>query len=243
MLSTRIGRLQVILPLPGTQNVASILAAACVGLAVNATPTQIVKGLEAVDLIPGHSEVIDEGQAFSVVVDGARSAKEVERLLQGAKEKLGAKRVVVVMGAKGRSSARQRGALGAALHKHADIVFLTNDSTGADWPDRIINHITAGFPVEIKRKYAGAAYPWLQDPHRVPQWFQRTLLQYQSVTQRYVIEDRLSAIRVALGMAKARDIIFVLGKGSEDYQEYWDGLVLGRTIKVHDKHIGLCFDR
>ena len=33
-------------------------------------------------------------------------------------------------------------------------------------------------------------YPFLQDPHRVPQWFQKFMLQYQSVAGVYVIEDR-----------------------------------------------------
>lgn len=33
-------------------------------------------------------------------------------------------------------------------------------------------------------------------------------------------------------MAKPKDLILVLGKGHEDFQEYWGGQELGETVKV-----------
>ena len=39
-------------------------------------------------------------------------------------------------------------------------------------------------------RHAGSVYPFLQDPHRVPQWFQKFMLQYQSQAGVYVVEDR-----------------------------------------------------
>lgn len=43
-----------------------------------------------------------------------------------------------------------------------------------------------------------------------------------------------AAIRVAIGMAKPREVVIVAGKGHVDYQEYWDGADMDNpdTIKV-----------
>jgi hypothetical protein len=45
-----------------------------------------------------------------------------------------------------------------------------------------------------------------------------------------------AAIRVAIGMARPRDVVVVVGKGHRDWQEYWDGAEFGpeqrETVKV-----------
>ena len=33
-------------------------------------------------------------------------------------------------------------------------------------------------------------------------------------------------------MAKKGDVVLVVGKGHEDFQEYWDGITEGATVKV-----------
>lgn len=40
--------------------------------------------------------------------------------------------------------------------------------------------------------------------------------------QRYVMEDRWTAIRYAIGTAGAEDIVVIAGKGAEDYQEIFE---------------------
>ena len=45
--------------------------------------------------------------------------------------------------------------------------------------------------------------------------------------RRYVVEDRWTAIRWAIGTAQKKDIVVVAGKGAEDYQEYvFDGQIV-----------------
>ncbi len=44
-------------------------------------PQAIVAGIEAVDVVPGRCEIIDEGQAFPVIVDSALTAESFSRLL------------------------------------------------------------------------------------------------------------------------------------------------------------------
>ena len=43
-----------------------------------------------------------------------------------------------------------------------------------------------------------APHPTRQDPHRVPQWYQKFMLQYQSLAGVYIIEDRFQGARCAV---------------------------------------------
>lgn len=185
------GRLQLILPLLGPLNLGNVAAAASAGLVLGVPPQSVVAGAAAVDVIPGRGEVLDEGQGFAVAVDAARSPAAVRRLLSSLRH-ADAKRVLVVAGARGDSPRADRAALGSALHAGADLLFLTNDSPGADWPDRIVADVMAGLPREVRDRNPGVPYPWLQDKHRTPQWYQKWLVQYQAEIGRYVIEDRFS---------------------------------------------------
>lgn len=71
IIKTPAGNLQIITPLLGRHNVYNILAAVATGLALKVPLKSIVAGIEAVEIIPGRSEVVDEGQDFSVIVDSA----------------------------------------------------------------------------------------------------------------------------------------------------------------------------
>jgi UDP-N-acetylmuramyl tripeptide synthase len=222
LVRTPVGRLEIIQPLVGRFNVANILAAVGVGLALGVKLVSVVAGIEAVDIVPGRCELVDEGQPFPVVVDAAATPEQLSRLIDDIKE-AGARRTLLVLGCPGSSSKEHRAAMGSMAHFKSDLVFLTNDSPGADLPDEIISDIVAGFPDDVLARHAGSYHGWLQDPHRVPPWFQRWLLQYQAEAGRYIIEDRFSAIRVAVGMARARDVVVIAGRGHLDFVEVWDG--------------------
>ena len=223
LVKTPVGRLEIIVPLIGQNNVSNVLAAVAVGLARGVKLVNIVAGIEAVDIIPGRSEIIEEGQPFPVIVDAAKTPEQLSHLIDEVKE-AGARKTILVIGCPGTSEVTYRAAMGNMVHFKADTVFLTNDSPGVCPPDKIISDIVNGMPEEVISRHAGSYYNWLQDPQRVPQWFQPWLLRYQSEVGRYVVEDRFSAIRVAIGLAKPRDVVIVAGRGHLDYMEYWDGL-------------------
>jgi UDP-N-acetylmuramoyl-L-alanyl-D-glutamate--2,6-diaminopimelate ligase len=228
LVKTPVGRLEIIIPLPGSYNVSNALAAVAVGLASGVKLVSIVAGIEAVEYVPGRTEVIDEGQPFPVIIDSAKTPEQVGRLIDEVKE-AGARRTILVIGCPGGTSPEYRMAIGSEAHFKADIVFFTNDSPGLDAPSEIIQDIVNGLPEEVLARHAGSYFPWLQDVHRTPQWFESWLLRYQSEVGRYVIEDRFSAIRVAIGMAKPRDVVLVVGRGQDDRMEYWDGAPIPRT--------------
>jgi hypothetical protein len=62
-------------------------------------------GIEAVEVVPGRSEIIDEGQPFSVVVDSGGSPEHVASMLE-AFRLAGARRIFTVMGSKVGGAAR-----------------------------------------------------------------------------------------------------------------------------------------
>lgn len=93
LVQTPHGILEISSGLLGRDNIYSILATVAVGIAVGAPLEDIVRGIEEVDAIPGRCELIDEEQAFGVIVDHARTPEALSRLLDGVRE-LGPRRIV-----------------------------------------------------------------------------------------------------------------------------------------------------
>lgn len=77
----------------GRHNIYNILASVAVGIAVGAPLEDIVRGIEEVDAVPGRCELIDEEQAFGVIVDYANTPDGLSRLLDFVRE-LGPRRVI-----------------------------------------------------------------------------------------------------------------------------------------------------
>lgn len=218
----KVVRCQIVTPLVGQHNVYNVLSAVATGLALGVPLEAIVAGVEAVDIVPGRMEVIDEGQGFPVIVDYAHTPDALSRLLDTVKE-CGAKRVITVLGCGGDRDRSKRPLMGEVAHYKSDFVFFTNDNPRTEEPNDIISEIVAGLPVDIRDRHAGSVFPWLQDRIRVPDWFEEFLLAYQAEIRRYVVEDRFTAIRLAIGTAVDRDVVVIAGKGHEDYIEYGDG--------------------
>lgn len=217
------GRLDIVMYMIGTHVVSNVLAAVGVGVARGVRLVNIVSGIESVDVIPGRNELIDEKQSFPVIVDSVATPAALGRLIDEVKE-AGARKTILVVGCSGDTTPEHRAAIGRMAHYKSDVVIFTNDSPGLSYPDTIIADIVAGMPQEILGRHAGAYYPWLQDSHRTPQWYQPWAVRYQSEVGRYIIEDRATAIRVAVGLAKPRDVVLVTGRGDSDKMEYWDGI-------------------
>jgi UDP-N-acetylmuramyl tripeptide synthase len=93
LVQTPHGILEISSGLLGRDNIYNILATVAVGIAVGAPLEDIVRGIEEVDAIPGRCELIDEEQAFGVIVDHARTPEALSRLLDGVRE-LGPRRIV-----------------------------------------------------------------------------------------------------------------------------------------------------
>ena len=86
LVNTPQGILEISSGLLGRDNIYNILAAVAVGIAVGAPLEDIVRGVEEVDAVPGRCELIDEEQAFGVIVDHANTPDGLSRLLDSVRE-------------------------------------------------------------------------------------------------------------------------------------------------------------
>ena len=75
----------------------------------------IVQGIEATDSVPGRGEVIDQGQDFGCVVDGADTPGALTALLTELHE-AGARRILTVFGCPGERHKERRPFMGEAAH-------------------------------------------------------------------------------------------------------------------------------
>lgn len=128
----------------GDFHVSNCLAAAAVGLASGLTLETIVRGLEAVDRIPGRLERLECGQPFSVFVDAAAwpeslalSIRTVRQVTRG--------RVFVVFGPRENCDPARRALLGRVLERGAHVPIITSDEPGRREPLSVTHDVLDGF--------------------------------------------------------------------------------------------------
>jgi UDP-N-acetylmuramoyl-L-alanyl-D-glutamate--2,6-diaminopimelate ligase len=133
----------VTLRLGGIESVRHALAAAAVAARRGVSLGEIVAGLEAVAGLPGRFESVEEGQAFEVRVDPARSPEELATALDLLRfGRTG--RLICVVGAGGHGERPARKQLAAAAEAGADLVVLTSDNPRSEDPRHILDELLSG---------------------------------------------------------------------------------------------------
>jgi len=175
----------------GTRHAYHCLTAAAVGLAYGIDLVTVVRGLEAIDYVPGHLERIECGQPFGVFVDRARTPPAIQACLATLREVIRG-RIYCVFGAEGgrfegqddpsrrRFLAARRRRLGRAVEESADLAVITDANPRDEEPQDIIEDILAG----LKRP---------AEPEVIP--------------------DRAEAIAWVLSQAKPGDAVLITGTG------------------------------
>ena len=129
--------------LRGRFNVENILGAAAAGRLLGIESSAIAAGIENLDGVPGRFESVDEGQAFTVLVDYAHTPEALENVLRAARE-LDAGRVLCVFGCGGDRDRGKRPIMGEIAGRLADIAIVTSDNPRSEEPRAIIDEIVAG---------------------------------------------------------------------------------------------------
>ncbi|XP_038875795.1 UDP-N-acetylmuramoyl-L-alanyl-D-glutamate--2,6-diaminopimelate ligase MurE homolog, chloroplastic isoform X2 [Benincasa hispida] len=127
LVHTPQGILEISSGLLGKHNIYNILAAVAVGIAVGAPLEDIVRGVEEVDAVPGRFELIDEEQAFGVIVDHAHTPDGLSRLLDSVRE-LGPRRIITVFGCCGEHDRGKRPMMTKIASDKSDVTILTSDN-------------------------------------------------------------------------------------------------------------------
>ncbi len=128
----------------GDHHIANCLAAATAAMALGIELTDIVRGLESVERIPGRMERIECGQPFGVFIDRAdcpdRLAIGLRTLRQAA---MG--RVICVYGPTSDGSREYRPLLGRVAERCSDISIITANDPGTDSVLRIAHDVLDGY--------------------------------------------------------------------------------------------------
>ncbi len=122
--------------LPGCHNAANVAAAIAFADGLGLEREPVLAGIAEMEPLPGRFEPVDEGQPFDVVVDFALSVDAVQRALETARELTEPRggRVIVVMGAIGRSHRPTRKQTGRAAREGADHLILCGSSMRGEPP-------------------------------------------------------------------------------------------------------------
>ena len=133
------------LPLDGAYNVSNAVAAATACRELGVAADDIARGLSDVGVIAGHSEAVEAGQDFRVVVDYAHTPLALESVLKAARDAAGESgKVLAVFGCGGDRDPSKRGPMGWAASCEADVVIVTSDNPRSEDADAIIASIVEG---------------------------------------------------------------------------------------------------
>lgn len=171
-------------PMPGRFNIYNSLAAVTVGWILDLNKNQIEKGIAGLHGVAGRMSRIESGQDFDVIIDYAVTPAALENVLKTTRETTKGK-VMIVFGATGDRDKEKRPDMGSIAAELADRIFLTDDETYTEDPDKIRQAVYEGI-----EKAKGAA---------------KTL----------VFKDRGDAIRAALSEAKKGDTVLITGLGHQ----------------------------
>ncbi|MBI4033787.1 UDP-N-acetylmuramoyl-L-alanyl-D-glutamate--2,6-diaminopimelate ligase [Candidatus Saccharibacteria bacterium] len=191
--------------LPGGFNVYNSLAAVGVGRVIGLSEEQIERGIAALESVEGRMTTIDEGQPFEVIVDYAHTPDSFEKMFKELRPVVKGK-IVVMFGSAGRRDKAKRPVQGEIAGKYCDEVILTEEDDRDEDGNQILEDIAAG--VEKAGK--------IRDKDL------------------FLVLDRPTAIKFAVGRAKADDIVLLLGKGHEktierdDREDPYDEIAITR---------------
>jgi len=142
-LLTPAGGRRVRLPLAGDFNVSNALVAAGCALALGIPLDTVAAGLESAPQVPGRLERVDEGQAFSVLVDYAHTPDGLAKAIAAVRA-VTPGRVITVFGCGGDRDPAKRPLMGEAAGTLSDAVVLTSDNPRSEDPVGIILQVEDG---------------------------------------------------------------------------------------------------
>ena len=173
--------------LPALFNVENALAATCVALSEGIDLETIKEALAKINGVPGRMESVVNNKGLNIIVDFALTPEALEKLYSFLGEtKKEGAKIIAVFGSCGERDRGKRPIMGKVVSAHADYIIITDDEPYREDPVQIIEEISKG----IENKTEGENF--------------------------WKIPDRQQAIKKALAIAKAGDIIAVTGMGAEE---------------------------
>ncbi|MDR2964386.1 MAG: UDP-N-acetylmuramyl-tripeptide synthetase, partial [Treponema sp.] len=217
--------------LPGAFNSGNVLAALLTVSNLLYLPiyeiTPFVKKLKPVH---GRMTTINSGQNFEVIVDYAHTPSSFQAVfppLRARIDKTGGK-IISVFGSAGERDTQKRPEQGKIAAEYSDIVILTDEDPRGEDSMSILENIAAGVTAVGVTTVGVTTIGVTSDE-----------LQEQKIFTRgenlFLIPDRAAAIRKAISLANAGDIVIFLGKGHENSIIYKDKVMPFNEIAEVEK--------
>ena len=127
----------------GDHHISNCLVAAAVGLAYGIDLHEIVRGIEAIEHVPGRLERIECGQPFAAFVDYAHTPDALACTLNTLREITEGK-LICVFGAGGNRDRQKRPLMGRTVEQLADEAIVTTDNPRSEDPEVIAREILSG---------------------------------------------------------------------------------------------------
>lgn len=144
--------------------------------------------LQEIPGIPGRMERVTGAHDFDVFVDYAHTPDAFENVLHEARA-LAPRRILTLYGCGGDRDRSKRAEMTRIACKYSDVAVMTTDNPRSEDPEAI-----------LKEMRKGICHPGEQ------------------ALQVFEVLDRREAIEKTLSLAEPGDVVFILGKGHEDYQ-------------------------
>jgi UDP-N-acetylmuramoyl-L-alanyl-D-glutamate--2,6-diaminopimelate ligase len=198
-LKTPSGDVDIHSSLIGDFNIYNILAAAAASLCLKIDLQYVAQGIDRLERIPGRLELVPNKRSLAAVVDYAHTPDALLKALQAVRP-LAEGKLITVFGCGGDRDKGKRGEMGAVAAEYSDLVWLTSDNPRTEDPAVIAAQVEAGILEQgVNKLEVGTTVS-------------------VSVPGYFVDLDRESAIRSAVQTAGKDDLVFIAGKGHEDYQ-------------------------
>ncbi len=178
---------EVMTQLPGTFNVYNCLAAIGVARAAGLSKEQIETSVASLKSVEGRMNTIDEGQDFGVIVDYACTPDSFEKVFAAVRPMVKNGRIITVFGSAGRRDELKRPIQGEIAGKQSDIVILTEEDDRDQDGIKILEEIATGAEKAGKVKDKDL----------------------------FLVHEREAAVQKAATIARAGDMVLLLGKGEE----------------------------
>jgi UDP-N-acetylmuramoyl-L-alanyl-D-glutamate--2,6-diaminopimelate ligase len=167
-------------------------------------PEAISGGIGRLATVPGRLEKVENRRGVSILVDYAHTPDALERALAVLRP-LAKGRLIAVFGCGGDRDRGKRPLMGQAAARLSDVAVLTSDNPRSEDPFKIIEEVEVGVKKTGIKKFVDLnPKSKIHNP--------------QSERGYFVEPDRRAAIRLALELARAGDLVLIAGKGHEDYQ-------------------------